>query len=166
MHVDTLISRAKSGLNKHTRYQSPGTTPPLDAVTWPPSGAKIDCSGFMAWCLRVSRKVNHPKYIQINGGWFETTAIHADVANSWGFFEQLSIPRVGAFLVYPDHDGHDGHIGVVTSVKGGSGINGVSSIIHCSLGAWNTHQDAIMETPPTPFLHQANSLIGWYTDIA
>lgn len=165
MEVATLAARARSGLEKHTKYESPGVTPPLAANTWPAGGAKIDCSGYMAWCLRISRKVSHPKYIQINGGWFETTAIYADVAGSWGFFEQLATPRVGAFLVYPDHDGHDGHIGVVTAINGKAGVQGVDSIIHSSLGAWNHQQDSIQETLPTPWLHQPKSLIGWYADI-
>jgi hypothetical protein len=102
MDLDTLIARARSGLGKNTKYESPGVTPPLSAATWPASGAKNDCSGYMAWCLRISRAVNHPKYQQINGGWFETTAIHAEIANSWGFFDQLDTPKIGAFVAYPD----------------------------------------------------------------
>jgi len=166
MDVNTLIARAQSGLGKHTKYESPGVTPPLTAVTWPASGAKNDCSGYMAWCLRISRAVDHPRYKQVNGGWFETTAIHKDVANSWGFFDQLATPKIGAFVVYPDKGGHDGHIGVITGVIAGKkGVAGIKSIIHCSLGGWKNHGDAIRETPPDPFTARSDSLIGWYTGV-
>lgn len=165
MDVNTLINRARSGLGKGTKYKSPGVTPPLSASTWPKSGGGIDCSGFMAWCLRLGRKVHHPKYEAINGGWFETTGIFEDVENSWGFFESIDEPRVGAFLVYPDHNGHEGHIGVVTAVNGGNGINGVARVIHCSSGGWVQHHDAIRETAPSAWLNNPVSRVGWYTGV-
>lgn len=165
MNVTTLIQRAQSGLGKNTRYSSPGTTPPLSANSWPSSGGKIDCSGFLAWCLRVSRVVSHPRYVAINGGWFETTAIHADVASSWGFFEGLKTPVVGAFVVYPDQGGNQGHIGVITAVNGGAGVAGIDRVIHCSYSGWANHGDAIRETAPTPWASQPKSLIGWHTSV-
>lgn len=165
MDTATLLARARSGLGKGTKYESPGTTPPLTANTWPATGAKCDCSGFIAWCLRISRQVDHPKYRQINGGWFETTGVYADVKNSWGFFEELATPVVGAFVVYPDRNGHDGHIAVVSEVNGGNGVAGIEQIIHCSHSGWTQHHDAIRETPPAPFLAREDSLIGWYTDV-
>ena len=165
MNVLTLLSRAKSGLGKKTQYVSPGTTPPLGANTWPSSEAKMDCSGFLAWCLRISRQVDHPRYKMINGGWFETTAIHADVANSWGFFEQLDVPVVGGFVVYPDKNGHDGHVGVISSANGSKGMAGVDTVLHCSLGGWRNHGDAIRETEPAPWKDRPDSLIGWYTGV-
>lgn len=134
MNVAILIDRARSGLGKNTKYSSPGATPPLGAASWPDSGAKMDCSGFLAWCLRISRAVDHPMYKKINGGWFETTGIHADVEHSWGYFEQLDKPAVGSFVVYPDQNGHDGHIGLVTDVNGGKGVSGIDKVIHCSSG--------------------------------
>ncbi|WP_150287186.1 CHAP domain-containing protein [Rhabdaerophilum calidifontis] len=165
MDASTLLSRARSALGKRTRYQSPGVTPPLQAATWPESGARCDCSGFLAWCLRISRRVDHPKYVAVNGGWFETTGIHADVNNSWGFFEKLAQPQPGSFLVYPDQNGHDGHIGLVSEVKPGSGIDGVAKVIHCSLGGWNQHGDAIRETDAAIWRARPDSLIGWYAGI-
>jgi len=165
MDVTTLVARAKSGLGKNTVYKSPGVTPPLDANTWPASGARCDCSGFLAWCLRISRKVNHPKYIAINGGWFETTGIHADVLGSWGYFEPQPKPIVGAFVVYPDKNGHDGHIGVISKVNGKAGVAGIDLVIHCSLGGYKSKGDAIQETAPGPWAARADSAIGWYTGI-
>lgn len=166
MDVATLVARAKSGLGKKTQYSSPGKTPALDAVSWPATGGKIDCSGFLAWCLRISRKVPHPKYVNINGGWFETTAIHADAQASWGFFEQLTVPAVGAFLVYPDENGHDGHIGLVSAVNGSAGIEGVTSVIHCSYSGWTKHGDAIRETGPSAWISRPDSRIAWYASIS
>lgn len=166
MDVGTLIARAQSGLEKKTRFSSPGVTPPLSAVSWPSSGARCDCSGFLAWCLRISRKIEHPKYDAINGGWFETTAIHADVLGNWGYFEQMLTPDVGGFVVYPDKDGHDGHIGVITAVNGAKGVSGIDKVIHCSNGGWVNHGDAIRETTPTPWAARDDSRIGWYVGIS
>lgn len=165
MDASSLIERARTALNKQTQYKSPGTTPPLAAASWPDEGAKIDCSGFLAWCLRLPRTVDHPKYKSINGGWFETTAIHADVKASWGYFEALSTPKPGAILVYPDKDGHDGHIGLVTRTNGKPGLEGVDAIIHCSLGGWKKFGDAIRETDASIWKARADSVIGWYSGL-
>lgn len=165
MQLSVLMTRARSALGKATRYKSPDTTPLLNAASWPASGAKIDCSGFPAWCLRISRKVDHPKYEAINGGWFETTGIHADIANSWGFFEPLTVPKVGAFLVYPDKNGHEGHMGIVSAVNGKAGLNGVTHVIHCSASGWNQHGDAIRETGPQIWAAHPDTLIGWHTGV-
>jgi hypothetical protein len=83
MDVDTVISRALSGLGKKTVYKSPGKMPPFTANEWP-LGAENDCSGFLCWCLRFSknRKIDHPLYKKVNGGYFETTGIHADGLHS------------------------------------------------------------------------------------
>lgn len=168
MDVNTAVSRAKSGLGKGTQYKSPGKLPKFASPAWP-ANAKNDCSGFMYWCLRFSsnppesRQVDHPLYKKTNGGWFETTAIHADGIASVGYFTRIENPVVGAMLVYPDLGGHDGHIGIVTKVKSNpKGIAGVSSIIHCSLGAWNSKQDAIQETDPAIWLKNKASIIVWY----
>lgn len=165
MKLETLISRARSGLGKSTKYSSPGVMPPLSAVSWPESGAKCDCSGFLAWCLRISRAIDHPMYKKINGGWFETTGIHADVKSSWGYFDALKTPTIGSFLVYPDKNGHDGHIGLVSKINGGAGIAGVDSVIHCSSGGWRKHGDAIRETDASIWKGNSASLIGWFVGV-
>lgn len=165
MDVATLIARARSGLGKKTQYSSPGVTPPLAANTWPAAGDKSDCSGFLAWCLRISRKIDHPKYVAVNGGWFETTAIQADVGGPWGYFEEMQVPAVGAFVVYPDKDGHDGHIGVISAVNGSKGVSGIVKVIHCSNGGWKNHGDAIRETDAAPWAARSDTRIGWYSGI-
>lgn len=165
MNVDTVLTRAYSALGKKTIYKSPGAMPSLVASTWPESKVKIDCSGFVAWCLRFRRRLDHPLYNRVNGGWFETTGIHADGMASTGFFTKLADPLPGALLVYPDYVGrdnnhHNGHIGIVTEVNG-PGIKGVSRIIHCSLSAYRNLKDAIQITSPDPWLSHDSSIIVW-----
>lgn len=150
MEATTLIARARTGLGKQTPYKSPGSILPLGAATWP-TGVTSDCTGFLAWVLRISRKVDHPLYQKVNGGWFETTAIFADGKQATGYFDPITAPKPGAFLVYGDYIGsdgrsHDGHIGLVTETNGRTGIDGVKGVIHCSLGGWRNHGDAIRET--------------------
>ena len=173
MDVNTTVTRAKSGLGKGTEYKSPGKMPKFASPTWP-QNAKNDCSGFVYWSVRFpsnppeSRQVDHPFYKKINGGWFETTAIYADGNASVGYFTKLDNPVVGAMLVYPDYVGadgksHDGHIGIITKVKANAkGIAGVSSVIHCSLGAWKSKHDAVQETDPSIWLNHKGSIIVWY----
>ena len=167
MNVTTLLARARSGLGKHTRYASPGHMPDFAASAWPADG-DCDCSGFVDWCLRAfpGRRVHHPLYEQVNGGWFETTAIHRDGLASTGYFTKLDRARPGALVVYPDYKdasgtSHDGHVGIVTATSDVDGIAGVTEVIHCSLGGWKNHQEAIRATPPVAWAGHANSIVVW-----
>lgn len=171
MDVDTVVVRALSALGKGTRYESPGKMPSFDASTWP-ANARCDCSGFIDWCFRLfpTRRVDHPLYRRVNGGWFETTAIHADGLSARGYFSRLSDARPGALLVYPDHKGSDGghregHIGLVLDVTG-SGVAGAREVIHCSLGNWRTTQDAIRVTDAGPWARNNQSIIVWFDDLS
>lgn len=168
MDVNILLTRALSGLGKNTKYKSPGKMPPFSASSWSPN-IVADCSGFIDWCLRFSpsRQVDHPLYKKVNGGWFETTAIHKDGLSDSGFFSKLENPKIGAMLVYPDFRGndgrmHDGHIGIINEVNGGSGVSGVKKVIHCSLGNSNNLGDAIQVTGPDPWLRHSNSIVVWF----
>ncbi|MBX9883387.1 MAG: hypothetical protein K2X68_00270 [Novosphingobium sp.] len=172
MDSKSALLRAMTALGKKTVYKSPGHVPSFAASTFP-ANADLDCSGFVYWCIRFpssppeSRIVNHPLYKKINGGWFETSAIHADGLAETGFFRKVE-PVVGAFLVYPDYLGgdgkmHDGHIGMVTAIDPTqSGIARVTRIIHCSLGGWQKKGDAVQETAPGPWLAHAKSIAVWY----
>lgn len=167
MQVSTFITRAMSGIDKKTSYKSPGKMPSFDASSWP-ERAKCDCSGFVDWCLRFSpnRKVDHPLYLKTNGGWFETTAIHADGLATVGYFSRIENAKPGAMLVYPDYVGpdktkHDGHIGIVLEVNG-KGVSGVTRIIHCSLGAFNKKGDAIEVTDSSIWQRNKSSIIVWF----
>lgn len=167
MNVSTVISRAHSGLEKTTVYASPGKMPSFAANTWP-QGARNDCSGYVSWVLRFSesRKVDHPLYKKVNGGWFETSAIYRDGVESTGYFQQLDVAVPGSLLVYPDYKGtdgknHDGHIGIVLETTGANGVAGVKKIIHCSLGNYRTSGDAIQITDPKPWLAHKESIVIW-----
>lgn len=167
MKVSTVVTRAMSGLGKGTVYKSPGKMPSFEASVWPDK-AQNDCSGFVDWCLRFSpnRKVDHPLYKRINGGWFETSAVHADGLSSVGFFTQIETAKPGAMLVYPDYLGrdgknHDGHIGIVLEANG-KDVKGVTKIIHCSLGASNKLGDAIQVTDSEIWQGHTNSIIVWF----
>ena len=176
MESSYAVRRALSALGKKTAYVSPGKMPKFAAETFP-AGAKLDCSGFIYWCLRFtspipeSRMVDHPLYKKVNGGWFETTAIYRDGKESTGYFREIQ-PAVGAFLVFPDYRGsdghtHDGHIGMVTEIDPTKfGLARVRKIIHCSLGGWRNHGDAIRETGPEIWLNGHDSICVWYEGFA
>lgn len=166
MNVSTVVARATSGVGKSTAYASPGRMPSLDAATWP-GKARTDCSGFVAWCLRmgVNRRVDHPFYRKVNGGWFETTAVHADGLASVGYFSKIDAARPGALLVYPDYIGadgarHDGHMGIVIDANG-PGVEGVNHVVHCSLSASEHMHDAIQVTDAGPWRRSGSSIIVW-----
>ena len=162
MDVTTILTRALSGIGKDTIYSSPGKMPSFASNVWP-QRAHNDCSGFVSWCLRFSesRKVDHPLYKRVNGGWFETTAIYRDGIESTGYFRQLDSGEPGALLVYPDYIGadgksHDGHIGIVIDASG-KGVKGVNQVVHCSLGNYMHSKDAIQISDPQPWLVHINS---------
>lgn len=166
MDVRTLVARAMSGLGKKTKYASPGTMPAFAASEWP-SGAANDCSGFVSWCLRFSesRKVDHPLYRMVNGGYFETTGIHADGLHTTGYFTAIADPVPGSLLVYPDYKDsagkrRDGHIGIVLEARG-AGIAGARKVIHCSSGNFRRTGDAIQVTGPQVWVKHTSSIIVW-----
>ncbi|GLO11945.1 hypothetical protein PPUJ20028_05260 [Pseudomonas putida] len=167
MNISTLIARATSGAGKKTIYKSPGKMPSFDASVWP-YNSQNDCSGYVDWCLRFSpnRKVDHPLYKKINGGWFETSGIHADGLASTGYFSRIENAKPGAILVYPDYTGsdgnsHDGHMGIVLEVNGGKGVKGVTKIVHCSNGAYTKLGDAIQITGSEIWQIKKESIIVW-----
>lgn len=167
MKVSVFLNRALSGVGKSTKYESPGKMPAFSANSWP-LGAANDCSGFVDWCLRFSpdRRVDHPLYEKINGGWFETTTIHADGLSDVGYFSRVDVVVPGCLLVYPDYKGsdgkwHDGHVGVVINSNGPE-ISDVTEVVHCSLGSWKNHGDAIRETGPQIWEARADSIAVWF----
>lgn len=105
---------------------------------------ECDCSGFVAWCLGVSRHTDHPWYQRFNGGWLETTAIVRDAATPFGMFDLVPWvdAKLGHLLVYGDRDGSQGHVGVVSGVDS----NGPNRVVHCSRGNFKAGGDAVAET--------------------
>src|SRR5262245_45093542 len=123
MRIPAVLARAGSSVGQGIRYKlgkggmNPGSPTPA-------AGGQCDCSGFVAWCLGMSRKTDEHFYVIFNGGWIETTGVWQDVGQNVGIFEETD-RRPGAIVVYPDSNGHQGHIGIVVDD---------GHVIHCSKG--------------------------------
>lgn len=116
----------------------------------PMPGRKCDCSGFVAWCYGISRKLDHPHYREWNGGWLETTAVYKDATSQFGMFDtvprELALP--GDAIVFGDRGaGRHGHIGIVTKVD----KLGPVLVCHCSYGNFKKFGHAVQETGPDIF---------------
>ncbi len=150
MQVAAVLGRANSAVGQGIRYQlgkggmNPGS--PTPAV-----GNKCDCTGFVAWCLGFSRKLNDRFYVEFNGGWFETTAVWTDIGTNVGILEP-SNKRSGAIIVYPDSAGHQGHIGILIDA---------THVVHCSKGNDTSTGDAIQITALTVFNQNSKTRVGW-----
>lgn len=160
MQVESLLNRAMSAANQGIRYKlGMGGMKPTAAL--PAAAGQCDCSGYVAWCLGLSRKTDHPFYVTMNGGWLETTAISSDIQSTAGFFEPLAQPKRGCIVVYPDKISGgvhtQGHIGIVVDVAGGL----VSHVVHCSKGNDTQHGDAIRVTGAGPFAPPKAVFYGW-----
>lgn len=155
----TVVARALSGVGSSTTYTMKDmSSAPLEAERWPEKGMRIDCSGFIAWCLRMPRRVRHPLYQKVNGGWFETTALYRDGMDQTGYFGKVDTARSGSLLVYPDRAGVEGHVGVVIEATG-DGIKGVVSVVHCSSGNFRKTGKAIQQTDAKPWRAREDAII-------
>lgn len=159
MKATEVVSRARSAIGHGCVYQlGKGGMHPENLQPWPPSMPNLgcDCSGFVAWCLGVSRSLakNHPHYEF--GGWFETSAVARDAKSEFGFVNEVlwTLAQPGDILVWGDHDGHQGHIGIVSEAD----ATGPTRVVHCSKGNWRTTGDAIQETDVAIF--KANGAIA------
>lgn len=99
-----------------------------------PSRTKsCDCSGFVSWCIGLSR-VPKPS----RNWWLETTNIYENAMNRDGkpdVFTRIATPVPGCIVVYGDNNGHEGHIGIVYDCQVDS-KNKVTKlhVIDCSSG--------------------------------
>ncbi len=158
--VTNMLTRARSAVGKNTRYQlGHGGTHPSAILPGVPSQG-CDCSGYVCWCLGISRQTSHNLYRRFNGGWINTDAIIHDASKDTGFFYKIPSPQVGAIIVFPSRRPHRsyGHVGIVTEVRN----NNVSKVIHCSSGNYRNFGDAIAETSPGVFLDNPNTILVWY----
>lgn len=148
MNTVETIARARGASGRGCRYGlgHGGYNPALDHP-WDYE-MLCDCSGFVAWVLRISRHIDHPWYKSQNGGWLETSAIVRDCGTPNGFFNEveLGLAAVGDLLVYGDHGVGDakrqGHVGIISEV----GPSGPVLAVHCSRGNQARYGDAIRET--------------------
>jgi hypothetical protein len=162
MTVEELLARARSAIGHKVKYRlGAGGIDPTS-----PTPASIDnacdCSGFVCWCLGISRKTDHPLYVRFNGGWINTDAIVYDAYHPTGLFFPLEQPRVGCLWVFPSRRPKRpyGHVGIVSAMSKGK----VTKVIHCSSSNFRRYGDAILETPPTVF-QVPDTLFVWYVGI-
>ncbi len=144
MTAEQVIQRARSAIGHGCAYKlgMGGYNP---SAVWPwNSRGECDCTGFLAWCLGLSRQTDNPWYEKMNGGWLESTAIVRDCATPYGFFDLVRWEQaaIGDVLAYPDRGTKQGHVGIVSAVD----ATGPTQAIHCSSGNWRTREDAIQET--------------------
>lgn len=73
---------------------------------------RCDCSGYVAWCLGLSRK---PK--PYRPWWIETTNVYRDAVSARRVFRIIPEPVPGCVVVFGDYTRngikHEGHIGLV-----------------------------------------------------
>lgn len=149
MTPSQVLARARSAVGRGTIYylgaggMKPEAKQPGNIL------GQLDCSGFVAYCLGVSRKTDDPWYAEQNGGWLETTAIFRDCATPYGAFDGIEWKeaRPSDLLVWGDRKDaegktHQGHVGIVSEVD----ETGPVKVIHCSSSNEKANQDAIAET--------------------
>jgi hypothetical protein len=166
-----VLERARSAIGHGTIYRlGMGGFNPASPHPWNSRG-ECDCSGFIAWCLGVSRYTDHPWYSAQNGGWLETTAIIRDaLKEGFGMFDQVALEQAlpGDLVVYGDRDGHQGHVGLISHVEpAGEGVEEgePKAIIHCSKGNWVAFQDAINETGNVGAWRMHGAVVARYVEL-
>lgn len=153
MTLQDVVDRARSAIGRGIRYKlGTGGFHPDDDT--PSRSGVCDCSGFVAWCLRMSRRIApdspwYEYYREYNGGWVETSALVRDAEAPFGFVDRVAWEDAepGMLLVYGDSKGrsgetHQGHVGIVSAING----RGPEMAIHCSRGNDTSFGDAIHET--------------------
>ncbi|HWR57787.1 MAG TPA: CHAP domain-containing protein [Thermodesulfovibrionales bacterium] len=161
MKVEELLSRARSVSGKGIRYKLGSGGIKASSMTPANNVNECDCSGYVAWCLGLSRMTDNPVYQKFNGGWINTDAIVNDANATVGIFERMDTPKAGCLIVYPSSKPTTavGHVGIVTAVtqKGE-----VSKVIHCSSGNYRRTGDAVQETGPEVFKANKTTVYAWY----
>jgi hypothetical protein len=145
MTAPDSVQRAVSALGRGIAYElGQGGYYPDDPS--PTRNRGCDCTGFVSWCLKVSRRCQDPAF-----PWYETTAIVHDALGDQRHFDHIRWQdcKPGDILVYGDRkdsegNRHQGHISIVSAVD----LTGPIRCIHCSHGAYVATGDAITETSP------------------
>jgi hypothetical protein len=144
--MSTVLGRARAACGRPIAYKlgMGGMKPTRE--TPGNSDGQCDCSGFVAWCLGISRQTSNAFYRQLNGGWIETTAVVADALKPGGIFSRVDAPQPGDVLVWGDRrvNGRtvQGHIGIVAAVAG----DRATRVIHCSSSNFRNTGCAVRET--------------------
>lgn len=157
LSVAEALHRAQSAIGRGTKYKlGRGGTNPAAALPSDRNG-ECDCSGFVCWCLKMSRRTSDPTYTRFNGGWINTSALVHDIRNPVGFFSKLEVPVPGSLWVYGWSGGQPGHVAIVDAVKKSG-----TTIIHCSSGNYERTRDAIRKTAATLFEKNPRAVLGWF----
>ncbi|OLY91822.1 chitosanase of glycosyl hydrolase group 75 [Cnuella takakiae] len=166
-----VIKRARTMLSRRTIYKlgKGGMNP--SALRASDSNNELDCSGFVAWCLGISRHTSNSFYASYNGdgnkGWFETTAVYRDANHHLGLVTRIDNPVRGCIVVYGDSivngQRRQGHIGIVTEVSE-AGV--ARKVIHCSSSGYRDFGDAIQENNFAPLLNNSRAIYARYDNLA
>lgn len=119
-----------------------------------------DCSGYVCWALRFSRKVRPAAYTSPDG-WISTDSIWNDAMEHGERFLQIPQAVPGCLVVYPKPERGEshGHVGIVTCV-GPAGQ--AATVIHCSAGNFRSAPwDSVKETAADVFAAQPKSIYVW-----
>lgn len=159
--MSAILDRARQACAIPTKYVlGKGGMKPTREVPGNSEG-QCDCSGFVSWCLGISRQTTNPFYRQLNGGWIETTAVAADALKPGGVFVKVEQPAPGDIIVWGDRrvNGRhtQGHIGVISAVEDGR----ATRVIHCSSGNFRRTGQAVQETSADVF-HRNGAICARY----
>lgn len=162
-NADEAVRRARSVLKSGHYDLGAGGRVPQWKSPWDVNDPlkRIDCSGFVAWCLGIDRYQPLTNNGMV-GDWIETTAIFEDATHRGKMFSAQ--PRNGAMpgdlYVYGDHatmrNKFEGHVGLISEVDTGL----ITKVIHASHGNQVKFGSAINETPPDVFL--ARGIVARY----
>lgn len=156
MKLATFLKRVDSKVNQTVTYKL-GAGGNVTSPTAPVVNSKnqADCTGYFWGCLGISRKINHPLYKKVNGGWGDTTAIHRDINEATGYFRKIPKPIVGAVGVKPDKNGGQGHIVIARQIK----ADGTVMIVDCSSS--NPKGKAVQLRPLPSSMKGKDVVWGW-----
>jgi hypothetical protein len=163
--VSEFLARARGAAGKGIKYKlgRGGMSP---AAALPASHDNLcDCSGYVSWCMGMSRQTTHPLYVAFNSGWINTDAMVHDANAATGFIERIEGAKVGCLIVYGKNPKASvGHVGIVTAVKMSGGKTTATKVIHCSSGN-SAKGDAIAETGPEVFERIPQTIYAWYAGV-
>lgn len=145
---EAVAAAARNGGIKYALGQG-GMTP---SAPFPWTIRGLDCTGFTAWALGISR--NHPEY-----GWINSDSMVNDGRLPGGLFTKVDKALPGDILVWGgksvDGRWRHGHAGVVMSATGGK----ATRVAHCSSGNWSSQRNALLITGPAIFDRNAALIV-------
>lgn len=157
MTVQDLIQRATATCALPITYSlGAGGMHPASATPADRNG-RCDCSGFVSWCLGMSRVTDILHYVRFNNGWINTDAMVADIRGPQTLFRWCD-PQPGAVVVFPGPPLRSvGHCGIIVATS-------PLRVVHCSSGNWRHTQHAVQITGYDVFA-RAQTTHGWFVGL-